>query len=184
MNKIIILNLIGLFIFQSCMTMNMKFEFADSFNVSKKCVAIKVLHVSEAVLNGTYDEIINIKSPSYQNELKNIESTFNKNRSDCSEYVDAYVYIRHSPKNKHIIWPYISVVTLMIIPYWNDYENVMDVSLYDKGIMIKKLSSVLTYTEVDSILLLPAVPFSKFIINPFNDSILNQHAKNISSQLN
>ena len=72
----------------------------------------------------------------------------------------------------------------MIIPYWNDYENVMDVSLYDKGIMIKKLSSVLTYTEVDSILLLPAVPFSKFIINPFNDSILNQHAKNISSQLN
>ncbi len=170
---------------QSCITTFKKTELElpteiQKINSNYNCITIKIFALSQTELGTEHRQLFDVTDVTNKDDLEPLEKSigpFLKKSSECSKLFEANIYLKVKPKNDRIFWPLMSIITLGIIPYWNEYENLMEVNLYDKGIFQKKIASQINYSQIYSLFLIPAMPFYDNVYNDLGENILNKHAE-------
>jgi hypothetical protein len=181
------------FIFiQSCVTTFKKIDQHVLLDVKKNeskknCIKIRNFALSETGPATDIKRLIDVTDLSNTEDLDTFRSILkipSDFSADCSKnFFDANIYLKVKSKKDSVFWPLMSIITLGIIPYWDDYENLMEIELFEKGILQKKITSQIGYSQIYSLFLLPAMPFYDNVYNDFGENNLGRHAAVITQKI-
>lgn len=187
----IILLLSGLLLLQSCGTILYLDKNNSSVYLNNKssefCInERKIIWKQQSF--GTEHIEYEQNSISRENEIKliNTEITRLNSSSTCSNKLLTEIEIVNRPMSEKRLSLLITIFSLGIIPYWDEYENILKISTYDDKSLISIYTSAYKYNRIESVLLLPVAPFycsSEIELN-LNLKTIPLHFKNIASELN
>ena len=153
----------------------------------KNCFKIKTITWSQVAfgqLSSTDDSLAYAERAEQKRIIEQFFTEPEQDLSKCKEVVLIKIDIKNAPINESRTLLLISALTIGIIPYWDKYENVFELSIYSKGGELKNsYVSKVEYTRYQSIFLLPATPFYIGSEMELNSKTIPFHLENISNQI-
>jgi len=153
----------------------------------KNCFKIKTITWSQVAfgqLSSTDDSLAYAERAEQKKIIEQFFTEPEQDLSKCKEEVLIKIDIKNAPINESRALLLISALTIGIIPYWDKYENVFELSIYSKGGELKNsYVSKIEYTRYQSIFLLPATPFYIGSEMELNSKTIPFHLENVSSQI-
>lgn len=117
----------------------------------------------------------------YQLVLSKINE-FRGSGKDCSGDTKTVIEIRNMPVDEKRALALINIVTIGIIPYFDEYTNSMVIKNYSKnGDFLGESSSSVNYEMIHSIFLWPAMPFYISGTDSLNLKTMPRHFDNIKN---
>lgn len=184
----IILTLSCLLILQSCGTVLRLDKNNSSFNLSNKsgqfCInERKILWKQQSF--GTEHVEYEAASISRNEEIKLIYSEISRlnNSFACGNKLLAEIEIVNNPVSEKRLLLLLTIFSLGIIPYWDEYENTLKISTYNDTNLVSVYTSSFKYKRIESIFLLPVTPFYISSEIELNLKTIPLHFQNILNEI-
>ena len=152
------------------------------------CVGdVKVFLVSQS-FGTTYSfPLETAREDSAQKQYQLILSKINElrgNGKNCNNDIKTVIEIKNIPVDEKRALALLNIVTIGIIPYFDEYINSVVIKNYSKnGDFLGESSSSVNYEMVHSIFLWPAMPFYTSGTDSLNLSTIPKHFDNIKNML-
>lgn len=101
----------------------------------------------------------------------------------CAAPTNIIAEISNTPINESRGLILLNIISLGIIPYWDQFENKIKIDVYRNGDHINTYTSVVQYTRVQSIFLWLKAPFSVTSEHELNLKTIPMHFNNISEEI-
>lgn len=104
---------------------------------------------------------------------------------NCKNYLKIQVEIINKPVENKSVLDFLNIISIGIIPYWAEYENIAKITITNKeNKETDSFSSTYKYERVQSIFLIPVSPFYIGGNIELNLKTIPLHFQNISNELN
>ncbi len=186
----IVISISGLF-FQGCASIIYLKGAEPKIETNEKPISVcankvKIMWTDEAfgtVSNKTYE---NSSDTLIQKQKLMLSEQIHQNFNDrnCDSSSKALIEIRNAPVDQKRLLALLNIVSIGIIPYYDEYNNFVEIKFYDQdGNMKGRVSSSYKYEMIHSIFLWPAMFFYINGTNELNLKMIPLHFNNISEKI-
>lgn len=140
---------------------------------------------NQTVMGQLYSKDSNSKLSQYEQvENTSISDQLGKLMHEpCQASTNLIVEVSNTPINESRGLILLNIISLGIIPYWDQFENKIKIETFKEGEQINTYISTVPYTRVQSIFLWLAAPFIVTSEHELNLKTIPMHFNNISEEI-
>lgn len=140
---------------------------------------------NQVVMGQLYSKDSDSKLTKYEQiESSSIFSHLDKlSDKSCATPINIIAEISNTPTDESRGLILLNIISLGIIPYWDQFENKIKVDVYRNGDLINTYTSTVPYTRMQSIFLWLKAPFAVTSEHELNLKTIPMHFNNISEEI-